>query len=100
MDADGPGADADSDAALALFVRWHVDLILASHVHQFSSFVQAGIPSYITGGLGAPLTASGPEHAFHHFLQLDATPDRIAVEVVRFDGRPSVAGVADGQDDD
>ena len=98
MDRDGAQAMADSDAALALMVASHVDVILASHVHQFSQFHQAGIPSYITGGLGAPLTRSGPEHAFHHFLQLDVTDAGIHVEVVRFPGASSIA--RDDEDDD
>jgi Calcineurin-like phosphoesterase len=94
MDEDGPAAIADSDAMLALFVKFHVSLILASHEHQYSHFVQAGIESYITGGLGAPLkTESGPEHAFHHFLQLDVTDHAIAVTTVRFDGAPSTTVV-------
>jgi 3',5'-cyclic AMP phosphodiesterase CpdA len=96
MDADGGQAIADSDAALALFVKAKVSLILASHVHQFAAFSQAGIRSYITGGLGAPLDAAGPEHAFHHFLQLDVTDGGIDVAVVRFDGKPSLSeGAAD-----
>jgi hypothetical protein len=94
MDHDGAAAVADSEAALALMVQQHVDLILASHVHQFSQFQQAGIPSYITGGLGAPLTHSGPEHAFHHFLELDVADSGIHVEVVRFGGTPAVASEA------
>jgi hypothetical protein len=90
MDSDGAQAAADSDAALALFVKAHVSLILASHVHQFIRFTQGGIATYITGGLGAPLNRAGPEHAFHHFLQLDVTDQGIHVDVVRFDGAPSV----------
>jgi hypothetical protein len=89
MDSDGPQAVADSDAALALFVEHHVSLVLASHVHEFAHFNQAGIDSYITGGLGAPLDRSGEDHAFHHFLQLDVGDDAIHVTVVRFDGKSS-----------
>jgi len=43
----------------------------------------------VTGGLGAPLDKSGPASAFHHFLQIDVTPDRADVSVVRFDGTPA-----------
>jgi 3',5'-cyclic AMP phosphodiesterase CpdA len=90
MEEDGPAAVADSNAMLAVLVKSHVSLILASHEHQYSHFVQGGIESYLTGGLGAPLkTASGPEHAFHHLLQLDVTDRGIQVTVVRFDGAPS-----------
>jgi hypothetical protein len=99
MDRDGTKAVTDSEAALGLMVASHVDMILASHVHQYSQFHQAGIPSYITGGLGAPLARSGPEHAFHHFLQLDVTDSGIHLEVVRFHGAPSVAPEGEDGDD-
>jgi hypothetical protein len=92
MDSDGVQAAADSAAALALFQKWHVSLIFSSHVHEFAEFDQGGIHSYITGGLGAPLTVSGPAHAFHHFLQVDQNNDGLHVSVVRFDGLPPVAG--------
>jgi len=98
MDADGDGAVRESDAALALFTRFKVSLILASHVHQFTRFDQSGIPTYITGGLGAPLTPSGPDAAFHHFLQLDVTEAGIHVDVVRFDGAPSIGVELDDKD--
>jgi hypothetical protein len=98
MDKDGAQAAADSDAALALFAENHVEMILASHVHQYTQFTQGGIPSYITGGLGAPLTRSGADHAFHHFLVLDVKDSGIHVEVVRFGGTPSME--PEGEDDD
>lgn len=98
MDADGDVAIKESDAALALFVKYKVSLILECHVHQFTRFVQSGIPSYITGGLGAPLTPAGPDAAFHHFLQLDVSEDGIHVDVVRFDGVPSVGVELDDND--
>ena len=67
-------------------------------MHQFARYLHRGIPSYISGGLGAPLTASGPEHAFHHFLVLDVSAKGIDVEVVRHLGQPSM-GKDDGDDD-
>jgi 3',5'-cyclic AMP phosphodiesterase CpdA len=90
MDDDGAQAIAESDAVLAMFVKYKVTLIVASHLHQFGEFRQGGIPSYITGGLGAPLTGRDPAHAFHHFVQLDVSDGGIKVSVVRFDGKPSV----------
>ena len=71
--------------------------LLASHVHEFANLEQAGIPSYITGGLGAPLDNSGPEHAFHRFLEIEVTNAGLRVAVVRFDGKPSLA---DGEMED
>ncbi|HEY8091338.1 MAG TPA: hypothetical protein VIF09_25920, partial [Polyangiaceae bacterium] len=98
MDRDGAEAVTDSDAALAAMIEGHVEMILASHVHEFAQLEQGGIRTYVTGGLGAPLVRSGPDHAFHHFLQLDVAPSGIRVEVVRFPGTPSVA--PEGEDDD
>jgi hypothetical protein len=90
MDSDGPDAIADSEAALVLFERAHVDLVLESHVHEFARYQQGGIRCYITGGLGAPLVHADPEHAFHHVLEIDVH-DRgeVDVDVVRFDGAPT-----------
>lgn len=99
MDKDGPGAAADSDAALALFRKNRVSLVLASHVHQFAKFEESGIPAYITGGLGAPLDRVGPDQAFHHFLQLDVSDDAIQVSVVKFGGAQSVAQQGEPEDD-
>jgi hypothetical protein len=90
MDKDGPQALADSDAALALFQKAGVAVVFASHVHEFSKYTQGGIPTYITGGLGAPLDRSGADHAFHHFLVVDVTDAKVSVDVVRFDGTPSI----------
>jgi hypothetical protein len=100
MDADGPRAIADSDAALALFVKYRVSLLVASHLHAYLAYTTAGIPSYITGGLGAPLDGStqrAPDYAFHHFLQVDVEDSGLHVSVVRFPGSSSVA---EGKDKD
>ena len=97
MDADGPGAIADSDAALALMVKYRVSLIAASHLHAFLELRIAGIPMFITGGLGAPLDKGGPDYAFHHFVQLDVGADGLHASVVHFPGPQSEP---DGEDKD
>lgn len=86
MESDGPQAIADSDAALELFQRHKVELLLQSHVHQFARYMVGNIQAYVTGGLGAPLDHVGPERAFHHFLQVDLDGGGLHVEVVRFPG--------------
>ncbi|HEY1960018.1 MAG TPA: metallophosphoesterase [Polyangiaceae bacterium] len=91
MEEDGDAAAAESDAALQLFEHARVELIVASHLHQFARYYQGGIRSYITGGLGAPLVASAGERAFHHFLVVDVAGDAVSVDVVRFDGKENVA---------
>jgi 3',5'-cyclic AMP phosphodiesterase CpdA len=99
MEADGAQAQADSAAALALFKKNNVALILMSHVHQFAKLEMAGIPAYITGGLGAPLDNVGAEHAFHHFLQIDVSDAGMQVSVVKFGGVQNVAQESETEDD-
>ncbi len=88
MEKDGPQAIAASDAALALFQKAGVEVIFASHLHEYATFTQGRIPTYSPGGLGAPLDRSGAAHAFHHFLVVDVTDTKVAVDVIRFDGTP------------
>jgi hypothetical protein len=95
MDEDCPEGPADTDWALSLFKATGVELILASHEHIYARFEQAGIRTYVTGGLGAPPhTASGPDAAFHHFLLLDVADTGISVEVVKFKPTRSSVGCA------
>jgi hypothetical protein len=77
-----------------------VDMIVASHVHQFAQFEQGGIRTYVTGGLGAHLRecSCGDCQAFHHVLELEVSDARIEVSVVRFPGRDVWA--REGEDED
>jgi 3',5'-cyclic AMP phosphodiesterase CpdA len=93
MDEDGPTGIADAEAARALFEKWGVEIVFASHFHGFAEYAIGKMRAFITGGLGAPLdTAHGRDTPFHHFLQLEVLPGKpLAVEVVRFPGPPSLA---------
>jgi hypothetical protein len=84
MDEDGAHAIGESDQALALFKKYKVDTILASHEHLYTHFKQGGIDSHITGGLGAPLSNKlGKSHAYHHVLKLDVTGSGVHVTVLK-----------------
>jgi 3',5'-cyclic AMP phosphodiesterase CpdA len=99
--ADSSAGVADSDEVLRLLAdegrpegkRRPVDMILASHVHHFAQFRQAGIPSFVSGGLGARLVPCrcGDCRAFHHVLQLDVSDAQLGVSLLRFPGRNPVA---------
>jgi hypothetical protein len=88
MDEDGPAAIADSDKALELLESCaKVKVIFASHEHLFTKLElgkKRKIESYITGGLGAPLTNKlGKENAVHHALKVDVTDDKVAVSLLK-----------------
>jgi 3',5'-cyclic AMP phosphodiesterase CpdA len=95
MEMDGSAAEADSNAALDLFEKANVSLILASHVHAYEAGEIRGIRQYVSGGLGAPLSHWTGAAAFHHFLQIDVDDDGLHVTAVRFPGAPSTS-----EDDD
>jgi hypothetical protein len=95
MDEDGDVAEEDSVAALALFEKHKVSLIIASHLHEYVKLTLGGIPSYITGGLGAPLVSRFTEgdpkgRIFHHMLEIDVKDDGLEVSMVEFPGKPDV----------
>jgi hypothetical protein len=84
MDEDGARAIGESDQALALFQKYKVNMIFASHEHLFTSFKQGGIDAFITGGLGAPLTSKlGAANAVHHVLRLDVSDAGLHVTMLK-----------------
>lgn len=95
MDEDGPDAIRNSDAALGLFKQYGVAMLFVSHSHMYAAYIQDGVETRLTGGLGAPLVKGLAESdgGFHHFLLLDISPggDKalLRVEVVRFHGIPT-----------
>ncbi len=93
MDEDGEIGKQDSAAALAIFRESRVDLVIASHLHTGISYVQGGIRSYITGGLGAPIARETPSGADrrHHVLRMDFTDSSLNVTLLPFEGATVVA---------
>jgi len=85
MDEDGCSARRESARVLDLLVEHHAELILAGHEHVYAKLTQRGIPTYITGGLGAPPDEWG-EKFFPHMLQLDASESGLTVKVIELRG--------------
>ena len=54
----------------ALFRQYHVTHIFAGHIHSYFSGNWDGVPYTITGGAGAPLYGTDPEHFFYHYLKV------------------------------
>jgi hypothetical protein len=104
MDEDGAAAAKDSKQALALFQKSGVELVLASHLHEYVKLELGGIASYISGGLGAPLvsqfTDKDPaERRIHHVLRLDVFDDRIDVTMLKFPGAADTTDDGDEEDE-
>jgi hypothetical protein len=100
MDEDGPNAIRDSDAALGLFKKYKVAMVVVSHSHMYAAYNQDGIDVRLTGGMGAPLVKglADADGGFHHFLLVDVPTGEnkasLRVEVVKFQG-PAVRSEKD-----
>lgn len=89
--------DHGSEAAVQrelvpLYREFGVTLVLQGHDHVYERLESGGITYVVTGGGGAPLyrVRGSPQtkaHArAHHYLDVDATADRLAVRAVGLDG--------------
>ena len=67
----------------ALFRQYHVTHIFAGHIHSYFSGDWDGVPYTITGGAGAPLYGTDPEHFFYHYLKVTLKGAQVHVEVQR-----------------
>lgn len=62
--------EKDRKDLLDLFRRYNVTHLFASHIHGYFSGVWEGIHFTVTGGGGAPLQGSDPDHFFHHYIKV------------------------------
>jgi serine/threonine-protein phosphatase CPPED1 len=67
----------------ALFRQYRVSHIFAGHIHSYFSGHWDGVPYTITGGAGAPLYGTDPEHFFYHYLKVTLKAGEVQVEVQR-----------------
>lgn len=67
----------------ALFHKYHVTHIFASHIHSYFSGQWEGIPYTITGGAGAELIGTDPAHYFYHYLKVHVKEGGVSIHVHR-----------------
>ncbi|OIN95968.1 MAG: hypothetical protein AUJ48_02255 [Deltaproteobacteria bacterium CG1_02_45_11] len=70
-----------SENLIRLFLKYHVTHIFVSHIHGYFQGRWKGIPYTITGGAGAGLAGSNPDHYFFHFLKVHIKNGNLDVEV-------------------
>jgi hypothetical protein len=67
----------------ALFSRYQVTYIFASHIHGYFTGDWDGVPYTVTGGAGAPLAGADPAHFFYHYLKVTLQDGEVHVQVQR-----------------
>ncbi len=66
-----------------LFDQYQVTLLLTSHIHGYYEGTWGNTPYVITGGAGAPLQGSDPQHFFYHYVRVHVSDEGVSYEVVR-----------------
>jgi hypothetical protein len=67
----------------ALFHQYRVTHIFAAHIHGYFAGNWDGVPYTVTGGAGAPLYGTDPQHFFYHYLKITLRGDHVEVKVRR-----------------
>jgi 3',5'-cyclic AMP phosphodiesterase CpdA len=91
--------DKDQKDLLALFRRYKVTHLFASHLHGYFSGVHAAVPYTVTGGAGARLQGKDPEHFFHHYIRVNVRNGTADVVLKRIDATNPVMYLFDLMED-
>jgi glyoxylase-like metal-dependent hydrolase (beta-lactamase superfamily II) len=66
-----------------LFNQYHVTHVFVSHIHGYYTGLMGDVPYTVTGGAGAELFGSDPEHYFYHYIKVSIAKDEVKHDVVR-----------------
>lgn len=72
----------------SLFQQYRVTHIFAGHIHGYFTSQWSGVPFTITGGGGARLVGTDPEHYFFHYLKVEIAGSQVRIQVQRLAGAP------------
>jgi len=67
-----------------LVSRYNVTAVFASHIHGYFKEIREGVPYIITGGAGADLWLSDPEHYFYHYVNVYVNDNNVDYKIVKF----------------
>jgi len=66
-----------------LFDENNVTMLFVSHIHGYYRGVWGKTPYIITGGGGAELAGSNPEHYFYHYIKVKVDNSNVKYEIVK-----------------
>ncbi len=77
-----------------LFDKYNVTMLFCSHIHAYYRGIWNRTPYIITGGAGAELEGTDPNHYFHHYIKVDVSDNGVRYHVVRLKSPSSVINIA------
>jgi 3',5'-cyclic AMP phosphodiesterase CpdA len=89
--------EAEGRRLVELFKRHRVDHVFSGHIHSYYAGDWDGVPYTISGGGGARLVGSDPDHAFYHYLRVTVKADgavAVAPQRVALAGLPLMGSLA------
>ena len=66
-----------------LFNKYKITMLFCSHIHGYWQGKWQETPYIITGGAGAELVGSNPEHYFYHWIKVNVSDQKVSYEVVK-----------------
>ena len=87
--------EKDAKNLSGLFRRYNVTHFFASHIHGYFSGIWEGVPYTITGGAGARLQGSDPQHFFHHYVKVHVHGGKVDMTVKRINADNVIVRLSD-----
>lgn len=91
--------EKDTNDLLNLFRRYKVTHLFTSHIHGYFSGMWEGVPYTITGGAGARLQGSDPQHFFHHYIKVHVSDGKGNLTVRRINAESAIVRIYDLMED-
>lgn len=66
-----------------LFDENDVTMLFVSHIHAYYRGIWGKTPYIVTGGGGAELAGSDPDHYFYHYIKVTVTDSEVAYDVIK-----------------
>jgi len=67
-----------------LVSRYNVTSVFSSHIHGYFKEIRNGVPYIITGGAGASMWLSDPEHYFYHYIDVCVDNNKVNYDIIKF----------------
>ncbi|NOX97811.1 MAG: metallophosphoesterase [Nitrospirae bacterium] len=67
----------------ALFDQDDVTMLFVSHIHGYYRGIWGKTPYIITGGAGAELVGSDPQHYFYHYIKVHIADNGVSYKIVK-----------------
>jgi len=68
---------------LSLIENYNVTMIFAGHIHGYFRGYWEKVPYIITGGAGAELFGTNPEHYFYHYIKVNVSNKGVNYELIK-----------------